>query len=139
MEHQYNIDDQGLLSQDNLYFRCGAGNQDSIKFTLGVSAITTPLPFNGISQLKMSYLSNITSDVQIQINNCVHFSDLSYNNNLIYVSSNSYMNGLYNTLSASIKNTNTNLSNYQTYDALLNTTLSNTVYSNYNLQNVYNI
>ena len=49
------------------------------------------------------------------------------------------MNGLYNTLSASIKNTNTNLSNYQSYDALLNTTLSNTVYSNYNLQNAYNI
>ena len=27
-----NQDDTGVLSQDNLYFRCGAGGQDAIKF-----------------------------------------------------------------------------------------------------------
>ena len=85
-----NQDDTGLLSSDNLYFRCGGGNQDTIKFTLGNAAITTSLPFNGVSQLKMSYLANITSDVQNQLNNAVMFGDLSFNNNLIYVNSSSY-------------------------------------------------
>ena len=45
-----NQDETGLLSQDNLYFRCGAGGQDAIKFTMGVSSINTVLPFNGVSQ-----------------------------------------------------------------------------------------
>ena len=130
-------DTTGVLSQDNLYFRCGAEGQDTIKFILGQSAITTVLPINGVSQLKMSYLSNITSDVQTQLNNCVMLGDLSFNNNLIYVNSNSYINGLYNTLSASIKTTNTNLSNYQSYDSLFNTTLSNNVYFNYVNTNSY--
>ena len=60
----------------------------------------------------MSYLANITSDVQNQLNNAVMFGDLSFNNNLIYVNSSSYMNGLFNTLSAYIRTTNTNLNNY---------------------------
>ena len=51
-----NQDNLGVLSQDNLYFWCGAGNQDGIKFTLGPSSITTSLPINGVSQLKMTYL-----------------------------------------------------------------------------------
>ena len=71
-----NQDDAGVLSQDNLYFRCGAGGQDAIKFTLGPSSITTPLPFNGVSALQMSYLTTITSNIQNQIYNCVHFTDL---------------------------------------------------------------
>ena len=43
--------------------------------------------FNGVSQLKMSYLSNITSNVQNQLNNAAMFGDLSYINNSIYVNS----------------------------------------------------
>ena len=39
-----NQDDTGLLSQDNLYFRCGTGGQDTITFTMGVSSINTVLP-----------------------------------------------------------------------------------------------
>ena len=39
----------------------------------------------------------------------MHFSDLSYNNNLIFVSNTTYVNGLYNTLSSSIQTTNINL------------------------------
>ena len=65
-----------------LVFRCGAGGVDSAKLTINYAAITTPLPINGVSQLKMSYLSNITSDVQTQLNNCVLFGDLSFNDNL---------------------------------------------------------
>ena len=60
----------------------------------------------------MSYLANITSDVQNQLNNAVIFGALSFHNNLIYVNSSSYMNGLFNTLSAYIRTTNTNLNNY---------------------------
>ena len=59
-----NQDDTGLLSQDNLYFRCGASGQDARKFTMGVSPIRKVFPFNGVWQLKMSYLQNVTSDVQ---------------------------------------------------------------------------
>ena len=33
-----NQDDTGVLSQGNLYFRCGAGNQDVIKFMIIVSS-----------------------------------------------------------------------------------------------------
>ena len=95
--------------------------------------ITTPwpLPFNGVSQLQMSYLSTITSNVQTQLNNCVMFSDLSFNNNLIYVNNSSYVNGLYNTLSAYIRTTNTNLNNYQSYNYFYNTSISSNVYFNY--------
>ena len=75
---------------------------------LGPSSITTPLPFNGISTIQMSYLTTITSNTKNQINNCVHFTDLSYNNNLIFVSNTSYVNGLNNTLSSSIQTTNIN-------------------------------
>ena len=100
----------------NGYFRCGAGNQDVIKFMIGVSAISTVLPFNGVSPLQMSYLATTISNVQNQINNCVHFTDLSYNNNLIFVSNMSYVNGIYNTLSSYIPTTNNHFNNYQTYN-----------------------
>ena len=59
------------------------------------------------------------------------FGDLSFNNNLIYVNSNSYINGIYNTLSAYIRTTNTNLNNYQTYNYLLSTSISSNVYFTY--------
>ena len=50
---------------------------DTIKLTLGYIGITTVLPFlNGVSQLNMNYLSNITSNMQNQLNNCVMFGDL---------------------------------------------------------------
>ena len=75
------IDDTGLLTGDSLIFRCGASSLDLAKLILNYSSITTPLPINGVSQLQMSYLSNITSDVQTQLNNCVMFGDLSFNNN----------------------------------------------------------
>ena len=65
---------------------------DTIKLTLGYTGITTVLPFNGVSQLKMGYLINITSDVQSKINSCVHFTDLSFNNNLKFASNMSYVN-----------------------------------------------
>ena len=77
------LDDLGIITGDNLYFRCGGGGVDVIKLTLGYTGITSPLPINGVSQLQMSYLSTITSNVQTQLNNCIMFSDLSFNNNLI--------------------------------------------------------
>ena len=61
----------------DLVFRRGAGGNDNAKLTINYAAITTPLPINGVSQLKMSYLQNITSDVQNQLNNAVMFGDLS--------------------------------------------------------------
>ena len=89
-------DDLGNNNGD-LVFRCGAGGNDNAQLTLNYAATTTPLPINGVSQLKMSYLQSITSDVQNQLNNCVMFGDLSFNNNLMYVNSNSYVNGIYHT------------------------------------------
>ena len=59
-------DDLGINNGD-LVFRCGAGGVDSAKLTINYAAITTPLSINGGSQLKMSYLSNITSDMQTQL------------------------------------------------------------------------
>ena len=99
-----------------------------MKLMLGPSSITTNLPFNGVSQLKMSYLSNITSDVQQQLNNAVMFGDLSCNNNLIFVTNMSYVNGIYNTLSGYIRTTNTNLNNYQSYNYNMSTSISSIVY-----------
>ena len=81
-------DDLGINNGD-LVFRCGAGGYDNAKLTLNYAAITTPLPINGVSQLKMSYLANITSDIQNQLNNAAMFGDLSFNNNLIYVNASS--------------------------------------------------
>ena len=92
-----------------MVFRCGAGGNDNAKLTINYGAITTPLPINDVSQLKMSYLANITSDVQTQLNNAVMFGDLSFNKNLIFVSNMSYVNGIYNTLSSYIRTTNNNL------------------------------
>ena len=106
------LDDSQNVNPDNLYFKCGSGGNDNLKFTLGYTAITTPLPINGVSQLQMSYLSTLTSNVQTHLNNCVMFGDLYFNNNLIYVNNTSYVNGLYNTLSSYIRTTNTNLNNY---------------------------
>ena len=60
-------------------FGCGAGNNDTAKLALNYAGITSPLPINGVSQLKMSYSQNITSDVQQQLNNAVMFGDLSFN------------------------------------------------------------
>ena len=68
------------------------------------------------------------------LNNCGIIGNLSFDNNLIHENSNSYINGLYNTLSASQKTTITILRMYQSYIALINTTLSNTVYFKYKLQ-----
>ena len=76
----------------------------------------------------MSYLANITSDVQNQINNCVHFTDLSYNNNLVFISNMSYINGIYNTLSSYIRTTNNNFNNYQAYNYLVTTSISSNLY-----------
>ena len=70
-------DDLGINNGD-LVFRCGAGGKDSAKLTLNYAAITTPLPINGVSQFKMSYVSNITSDVQNQLDNAVMFGYLSF-------------------------------------------------------------
>ena len=79
----------------------------------------------------MSYLSTITSNIQNQINNCVHFTDLSYNNNLIFVSNMSYVNGIYNTLSSYIRTTNNNLNNAQAYNYLASTSISSNLYFTY--------
>ena len=79
----------------------------------------------------MSYLQNITSDVQNQLNNAVMFGDLSFNNNLIIVTNMSYVNGIYNTLSSYIRTTNTNLNNYQSYNYNMSTSISSNVYINY--------
>ena len=67
---------------------------DTIKLTFGGTGITSPLFFNGVSQLQKRYVLTITAAVQNQLSNCVMFDDLSFNNNLIYVKNSSSVNGL---------------------------------------------
>ena len=49
----------GVISADNLYFRCGTGVTVTIKLALSKTAITTPLPFNGVSQISHQMYKSI--------------------------------------------------------------------------------